>query len=292
MRILVTGVSGQVGRALKSELRRHDVIAADRNVMNLSRPNEIGRALEELKPELIVNPAAYTAVDQAESEQSLARQVNAIAPCVMANWAATHDVPIIHFSTDYVFDGRGDRPWREDDTALPLSVYGKTKRDGELAVRAAGGVCLIVRSSWIYSAMGKCFLDTITRLARQREILRVLLAHTVALMIGDHIELFRERCKKSGGLVHLAASGETSWHGFACATVEGLRRRKVDLAVREIIPIPTSDYSTPARRPHNSRLELTRLASVFGIQTAGWRAGLEQELDLLAAEMLARVFGP
>jgi dTDP-4-dehydrorhamnose reductase len=299
MRILITGVSGQVGGALASYLRRDDVIAADRSVLDLRRQDEIAGVLDIFGPELIINAAAYTAVDEAESHQDLARLVNIIAPERIARWGAAHNIPVVHFSTDYVFDGRSPIPWREIDNAAPLSVYGKTKFDGELAARAAGGSFLNVRLSWIYSAIGKSFMGTIARLAQQREVLRIvadqvvaptsanLVARSVALMIGNDLDLFCDRCAKCDGLIHLAASGETSWHGFSCAVVEGLRSREVDLAVQEILPIMTSEYPTPAKRPHNSRLALTQLASVFGIHPADWRQPLKQELDLLATEMRA-----
>lgn len=297
MRILVTGVSGQVGGALASRLEQHDIVAADRSALDLSRSGEIAETLDRLKPELIINSAAFTAVDLAESQQELAKRINTAAPEAIAGWGATHDVPVIYFSTDYIFDGSGEAPWSEDDPAAPLSVYGKTKHDGELAVRAAGGAFLIIRLCWVYSAAGKNFMRTIAKLAQQRDMLRVVadqigaptsakqIAEAVTQMVGEDIELLCERCARSRGLVHLAASGETSWHGFACAVIGGLRAREVHLNVEEVVPISTSEYPTPAKRPNNSRLELTRLAMVFGIRPAEWPAPLNRELDLLAAEM-------
>jgi len=297
MRILVTGVSGQVGAALVARFDREDVISANRSLIDLAQPNNIAAVLQQLHPAIVVNAAAYTAVDQAETELELARVVNSVAPGVIARWASAKGVPLIHFSTDYVFDGHGQAPWGEDDATGPLSVYGRTKLDGEDAVRAAGGISLIVRTSWVYAAAGKNFLRTIARLAREREQLRIvadqigaptsaaLIADCVQKMLNGDVESFRDRCALSNGIVHLTASGETSWHGFACAIVDGLRKRGVNLTVGEVVPIKTEDYPTPAKRPLNSRLDLTRLCQVFKIAPARWLDALDPELDVLAEEL-------
>jgi dTDP-4-dehydrorhamnose reductase len=297
MRIVVTGVSGQVGAALVARFHKEDVIPANRSLIDLAQPNNIAAVLEKLDPAIIINAAAYTAVDQAESERELARVVNSVAPGVIARWASAKGVPLIHFSTDYVFDGHGQAPLGEDDATGPLSVYGRTKLDGEDAVRAAGSISLIVRTSWVYAATGKNFLRTIARLAREREQLRIvadqigaptsaaLIADCVQKMLNGDLESFHEHCALSNGVVHLTASGETSWHGFACAIVEGLRKRGVNLTVGEVVPIKTEDYPTPAKRPLNSRLDLTRLCQVFKITPACWLDALEPELDVLAEEL-------
>jgi dTDP-4-dehydrorhamnose reductase len=301
MRILVTGVSGQIGGALLSRLPASlpataTLLAADRTTLDLSQPAALATALDRLKPDIIVNPAAYTAVDKAEDEPALARRVNAEAPGVMAHWAAARQVPLIHFSTDYVFDGSGRRPWLEDDRARPLSVYGETKLAGENAVRAAGGAPLIVRTSWVYAASGNNFMRTIGRLARERNELRVvddqigaptsaaLLADAVAQMLAEGTDGLRARRAQCGGLIHVAASGETSWHGFACAIVAGLGDRGIAVAAKQVTAISTDQYPTKARRPLNSRLDLTRLKSVFGVTPPSWQAALAPELDRLAAE--------
>ena len=300
MRILVTGVSGQIGGALLARLPASAAaLAADRSVLDLAKPQAIPGTLDRLAPDIIVNAAAYTAVDKAEDEPDLAMRVNAEAPGVIARWAAARGVPLIHFSTDYVFDGSGERAWREDDQPRPLSVYGASKLAGENEVRAAGGTFLIVRTSWVYAAAGKNFLRTIARLARERTELRIvadqigaptsaaLIGGAVAGMLADGIESLRERCARAGGLVHLAASGETSWHGFACAIVEGLQARGVALAVEQIVPIATEEFPTKARRPHNSRLDLTRWQSVFGMTPPHWQKALAPELDRLAQDFAA-----
>jgi len=300
MRILVTGVSGQVGGALlRLPLPASALIAAGRDEIDLSHPERIASVLDQIAPDLIINPAAYTAVDRAEDEAELAFRVNAKAPAAIANWAAKRGVPLIHFSTDYVFDGTGARPWHEDDTVSPLSVYGTSKYDGESAVRAAGGAHLIVRTSWVYAAQGTNFLRTIIRLARERKELRIVSdqigAPTSARLIADVVNniiasadlSLKDRLAAANGLVNVAASGETSWHGFAVAIVEGLKARGVKLMVETIVPIETRDYPTKAIRPANSRLDLTRLRLMFGIQTPPWQQALDAELDQLLGELVS-----
>jgi dTDP-4-dehydrorhamnose reductase len=297
LRIFVTGVSGQVGGALAARLGER-AYPADRSLLDLARPADIPVVLDRLSPDIIINPAAYTAVDNAEGEANLARTVNAEAPGTIARWAAGRNVPFIHLSTDYVFDGSGKRAWREDDKTGPLSVYGRTKMDGEEAVRSAHGPHLVVRTSWVYAARGKNFLRTIARLAAERQELRIvvdqcgaptsaaLIARALAQMVGEEKTTMVRRFAAAGGLVHLAASGVTSWHGFAGAIVQGLRARGIRLAVERLVPIRTEEYPTRAIRPLNSRLDLTRLANVFGVSPLKWEAALSDELDRLAKELL------
>jgi dTDP-4-dehydrorhamnose reductase len=244
-----------------------------------------------LRPDLIVNPAAYTAVDLAEDERELAFRVNAEAPAAMAHWAARRGVPLLHFSTDYVFDGSGEAPWREDDAPAPLSVYGASKLAGEDAIRTAGGPHLVVRTSWVYAAEGRNFLRTIARLAGERKELKIVAdqfgAPTSARMIADAVvKILRPQLssggrpfERDGGVVNVSASGETSWHGFAAAIVAGLQRRGVRLAVEAVIPIAAAEYPTRARRPQNSRLDHGRLNDTFGVVMPSWGEGLETELD-------------
>jgi dTDP-4-dehydrorhamnose reductase len=300
MRIVLTGVTGQVGAALLAPLRSAgEVIAADRGMLDLSKPEQLGAALDRMAPDLIVNPAAYTAVDRAEDERDLAFRVNAEAPGVLARWAAARAAPLVHFSTDYVFDGSGARPWREDDPTGPLSVYGASKLAGEAAIRMAGGPHLVIRTSWVYAPTGSNFLRTIARLAQERKELRVVadqfgaptsaavVAGVVSDMLGTALRKedrrhLADRFATSGGLLHIAASGATTWHGFATAIVEGLRARGVSLAVKSIQAIPSAAYPTKARRPANSRFDLSRLRTVFGIVTPRWDEALAAELDRLA----------
>jgi dTDP-4-dehydrorhamnose reductase len=295
MRVLVTGVTGQVGGALLEALKgKADVVAAPRSALDFTQADAIVSALDRIAPDLIINPAAYTAVDRAEDERDLAYRINGEAPGHIAKWAASRGVPLIHLSTDYVYDGSGERPWREDDITGPLSVYGTSKLAGEDAIRAANPSHLIVRTSWVFAAKGTNFLRTIARLAGERAELRIVAdqigAPTSARVIADVIASIvtknptdlAGRFAAAGGLVHVAAAGETSWHGFATAIVEGLKARGMPLKAESIVPIRTQDYPTKAKRPANSRLDLNRLQRVFGTTMPGWQDILGVELDALA----------
>jgi len=297
MRILVTGVTGQVGGALVTRLNGlATIVPANRAMLDLNRPEGLSRALDDLAPDLIINPAAFTAVDKAEDERELALRVNGDAPGALARWAAARGIPLIHFSTDYVFDGSGERPWREDDAPRPLSAYGASKLAGENKIRDAGGSSLIVRTSWVYAASGTNFLRTIARLARERDELRIvadqigaptsaaLIADAVATIVAEGAEHLHKKSAAADRLVHLAASGEASWYDFASSIVAGLRSRGIPLAVKRILPIRADQYPTRAPRPHNSRLDLGRLRRVFGITPPPWDVALSAELDQLARE--------
>jgi dTDP-4-dehydrorhamnose reductase len=295
VRILLTGTTGQVGGALCGPLADlGEVISVNRTQLDLSRPETIAGSLDQLKPDLVVNPAAYTAVDRAEDERSLAFRVNAEAPGAIAVWAARYNVPLIHFSTDYVFDGSGERPWREDDAPAPLSTYGESKLAGEAAVRAADGAHLIIRTSWVYSNQGSNFMLTIARLAAARKELRIVsdqfgaptsaraIANVVMKILAPRDASFIERLSPRCGVINISCSGETSWHGFAAAIVSGLRERGVEVEAERVLPITTDQYPTKAMRPRNSRMDLRRLAEIFGVKTMPWREELEIELDELA----------
>jgi dTDP-4-dehydrorhamnose reductase len=295
MRIVLTGVTGQVGRAFIGPLGRlGQVVPADRSLLNLAKPEELSETLDRLAPDLIINPAAYTAVDRAEDERELAFAVNAEAPGVIARWAARTQVPLVHFSTDYVFDGQGEAPWRENSEPGPLSVYGQSKLAGEEAIREAGGPHLIVRTSWVYAAQGANFLRTMARLARERTELRVVadqvgaptsasvIVDVVVRLLDANLGDLAQSFARAEGIVNLAASGETTWYGFASRIFDGLRGRGVPLAVQSIVPLRTEEYPTKAKRPRNSRLDLARLRQVFGICTPMWDEALEVELGELA----------
>jgi dTDP-4-dehydrorhamnose reductase len=296
MRVLLTGTGGQVGGALLPLLQSRARVATPlRQEFDLSRPGELASRLDDLKPDLIVNPAAYTAVDRAEEEAELAFRVNAEAPAAMAAWAARHHVPLVHFSTDYVFDGSGHEPWREEGVTGPLSVYGSSKLAGDTAVAASGASHLIVRTSWVYAGSGTNFLRTIARLAKERKEIRIVadqigaptsartIADAVTRLIPSDRSGFDAVFGQRKGIVNVVCAGETSWYGFAQAIVAGLRARGMDLAVESIIPIRTDEFPTKAKRPANSRLSLDRLRGEFGIITPAWEEALDCELDVLKA---------
>lgn len=289
MKILLFGKNGQLGWELQRALAPlGELIALDREGAgslrgDLSRPDDIATTVREVSPDVIVNAAAYTAVDKAESEASLARTINAEAVGRMAEEAARLSACLIHFSTDYVFDGSGRDPWRESDQTGPLSVYGRTKVEGEEAIRASACRHLIFRTSWVYAARGSNFAKTMLRLAAERERLSVIDdqfgAPTGAELIADvsaHALRPVQAGSAPGGTYHLAASGETSWHGYASFVIDTAKRLGRELSVSEIAPIPTAEYPTPACRPLNSRLDTTRLRDAFELKLPDWRTGVER----------------
>lgn len=278
-RILLTGKNGQVGWELQRALAPlGEVVAVDRQVLDLADPDAIRAVIRDVQPQLIVNPAAYTAVDKAESEPDLAQAVNGTAPGIMAEEAKRLGAALIHYSTDYVFDGAKDGAYVEDDPTNPLNVYGQTKLAGEQAIRASGAAHLILRTSWVYGARGKNFLLTMLRLAKEREELKIVadqigaptwsrhIAETTAQILAQRIGLWPEL----GGLYHFSAGGSTSWHGFAAAIVElgGIAPQP------RLIPIPTSEYPLPAARPKNSLMSNAALAAAFGLTMPDWNVSL------------------
>ena len=293
MRVFLTGTEGQVGGALLPLLQKFGTVIAPKLAeFDFTKPKTLAASLDRAKPDIIINPAAYTAVDRAEDERELAFLINAEAPTVIARWAAAHDVPMVHFSTDYVFDGSGDVPWREDSATGPLSVYGASKLAGDNAIKAAGGPHLILRTSWVYAAQGANFLQTMARLAAERLELRVVAdqigAPTTAKAISDALIAILEPgmsdigglLARKGGVVNVVCASETSWYGFATAIVSGLKSRGVNLRVERVTPISTGEFPTKAKRPANSRLDLTRLREVFGVKMPSWQRALDHELDL------------
>jgi len=295
-RILVAGANGQVGFELLASLARHgQVIAAGRERMDLSRPDSIRRSVREIGPDLIVNAAAYTAVDQAESEPELAMAVNGIAPGILAEEAKRLGAALIHYSTDYVFDGTKAEPYAEDDAACPINAYGMSKLAGERAIQAVGVPHLILRTSWIYGMRGKNFLLTILRLAREREELRIVddqigaptwsraLAEAtggVLKRLGYGKPGFIDACAAKSGLYHASAAGQTSWHGFAAAILAHAASAELGQSayaldrVPALKPIPTEQYPLPARRPPYSVLANAKLQSAFRVMVPDWETGL------------------
>jgi dTDP-4-dehydrorhamnose reductase len=289
MNILLTGRNGQVGWELaRALLPLGHIHACGHAELDLADAAALRRRLDEVRPDAIVNAAAYTAVDRAESEPQRAEAVNAAAPAVLARWAAAHGALLVHYSTDYVFDGTKAAPYVEGDPPNPLGAYGRSKLAGEAAIRAAGCDHLVFRTSWVYAARGANFLRTILRLAAEREELRVvddqtgaptwarLIAEASAHALRQGLQERRSGTFESG-LFHLCAGGETSWHGFARAIVEG----RQGLRVKTVTPIATVDYPTPARRPANSRLDTGAFRARFGLALPDWRDCLQLCLEEL-----------
>lgn len=293
MKILLLGQNGQVGWELQRSLAPlGEVLALDRHSTDfcgdLSQPERLAHTVLAWRPDVVVNAAAHTAVDKAESEPELARCLNATAPAALAQAAAQIGALLVHYSTDYVFNGQGQSPWQEDDATGPLSVYGQTKREGEQAIAASGCAHLIFRTSWVYAARGGNFAKTMLRLAAERERLTVIDdqwgAPTGAELLADvtaHavVHALRERQDLSG-IYHLAAAGETTWHGYASHVIAQARLLKPSLAlkVNEIAPVPTSAFPTPAQRPLNSRLNTHKLQQAFGLALPAWQLGVNRML--------------
>lgn len=291
MRILVTGRDGQVGRALVEALDGEDLVATRRAELDLGRPGEVAARVRALAPDLIVNAAAYTDVERAESEPASAFAANAESVGELAAVARERDIPLVHYSTDYVFDGSGDTPYAETHPAAPLSVYGQSKWAGEVRIRESGCAHLILRTSWVYAAWGRNFVRTMLQLAQSRDELRVVADQVGAPTHARYIarttaQLLRtartdaaaaERVRR-GETLHLANAGTTSWFGFAQAIFES-EAAAGSPRIPRLTAITTADYPTRARRPLNSRLDLRRLAEVWRVDAQAWRAGLEECLQ-------------
>lgn len=286
--ILLTGINGQVGFELARSLQGlGKVVALDRSRLDLSNLDQVRDVVREVKPDLIVNPAAYTAVDQAQTEVALATRLNAEAPAVLAEEATRIGAALIHFSTDYVFAGTKDGPYVEDDPVDPQNVYGETKLAGEQAIAASGCAHLIFRTSWVYGTRGKNFLLTMLRLGAERDELKIvadqigaptwsktiatLSANVAAQAIGAGTAGRDEWWHTHSGVYHLCAGGSTSWHGFA----EAIFRLSNLPKKPSVAPIPASAYPTPAARPANSRMSNAKLAEHFGLGAPDWETALE-----------------
>ena len=293
MKILLLGKNGQVGWELQRSLAPlGELIACDFDSpgelrADFSRPESLRPLIRAVRPDVIVNSAAHTAVDKAESEVEFARALNATAPGVVAQEAATLDALLVHYSTDYVFGGSGNAPRAEDAATAPLSVYGRTKLEGEELIRASGCAHLILRTSWVYAARGGNFARTMLKLAAEREILNVIDdqfgAPTGAELLADvtaHMVLRTHAEPALYGTYHCVAGGETNWHGYARFVIEWARAngQAIKVAANAINPIATSAYPTPAQRPLNSRLDTRKLQAAFGLQLPHWQLGVERML--------------
>ena len=290
-RVLLLGAGGQLGMQLARALAGDfELTALGRGELDLADASAVRAAVQRCGPEVVINAAAYTAVDKAETERELAHAVNAVAPGVIAEELARTGGWLIHYSTDYVFDGSGTKPWVETDATGPLSVYGQSKLDGELAIAATGCKHMILRTSWVYAAEGRNFLHTMLRLGRERDLLKIVddqigapttaeaLTEATLAVLGKLAEAGDSR--DVGGVYHLTCAGETSWCGFAKAIFAAFAARQ---KAPEVVGIPTEAYPTPAQRPRNSRLNCAKFAVTFGFSMPHW----EEALTAVAAELMA-----
>lgn len=309
MTILLLGANGQLSRTFLQHgglARRGDVVAASRDGMlfggrrgeavDLADPASVATLLERVQPRIIINTAAYTAVDRAEQDEALATRINGDAVGELGAWAAAHDALVVHYSTDYVFDGRSPVPYPVDHPPAPLGAYGRSKLAGEQALRASGAAHLILRTAWVYAAHGQNFLRTMLRLAGEREELRVVAdqhgSPTSTGLIVDGTLAALDRWQHAdavrrahvAGTYHLVASGATSWHGFASAIVEQAAARSLLARCPRVVPITTADFPTPAERPAHSVLDSGTFQQQFGFEPADWREGLRGVIDQLASD--------
>lgn len=297
MRILLLGATGQVGHELRRSLAPlGEVVATTRSgelagagaceVADFDQPGTLAALVERVAPTVVVNAAAYTAVDRAEDDVDAAHRANAVAPGVLATACAGCDIPFVHFSTDYVFDGQGTRPYTEDDPTSPLGIYGASKLAGEDAVRASGASHVILRTAWVYGVHGHNFLKTMLRLGAERDELRVVADQrgtpTPAFLIADVTAALLAQPRLVDGTFHLTAGGETSWHGFAEAIMSGAVSRGLLARAPAITAITTPEFPTRARRPAYSRLDTRRIEQALGAPLPDWQRGLAAVLDELA----------
>ncbi|SDI96877.1 dTDP-4-dehydrorhamnose reductase [Vreelandella titanicae] len=298
--ILITGGNGQVGFELQRQFSLFgNVLAPTRHELDLTDANAVDAYLAEHQPALILNAGAYTAVDKAESEPAQAKRLNAELPAQLAEYAAKHNIPLVHYSTDYVYPGDGETPWQEDSPTAPLSVYGQTKLEGDQAVTQSGCQHLIFRTSWVYAARGNNFMKTMLRLGRERDALSIvndqigaptparLIAQVTALAFTPHDSPLTPHDSPltphiPSGIYHLAPRGETSWHGFASEIFKQAQALGEELAIQSgtVSGIPTVEFPTPAQRPLNSRMRLTKLEAALGVTLPVW----QHQLALTLAE--------
>lgn len=301
MKLLVLGGNGQVGQELLRALTPLGQVLATTRSGQLENgqacekvafdcPEQLPALLDKLRPDWVINAAAYTAVDRAEQEPDAAYRVNAETPGIIARWCAQHAVPLVHYSTDYVFAGDAQHPYLETDTTAPLGVYGASKLAGEDAVRDSGAQHIILRTAWVYAAHGKNFLRTMLRLAAERDTLRVVADQqgtpTPAYLIADVTAQLIKQAGQVSGTWHLTATGTTSWHGFAEAIMQEAKVQGVLQRIPHVEPIITADYPTPAQRPAYSVLDTHRLQHDFGIALPSWQTGLRHVLRTMAAQPL------
>lgn len=303
-RILITGISGQVGAALIQQIQAlcpaDDLVkAVDRQQFDLTDQQAMLALLDDFSPTIIINPAAYTAVDLAESEPSLATAINAHAPAVLAYWAKQHDALLLHYSTDYVFNGEKKSAYQEDDPTDPQNIYGQTKLDGERAIVASGCRHLIFRTSWVYSAHGKNFVKTILRLATERDQLSIVadqygaptaadvIAQVSLAVLQQYGQMSAEQQQRVHGIYHLTGAGTTTWHAFAQYIVQQTQQHQIlRCSADHILPIPSSAYPTPAKRPANSCLDTGKLTDTFDVVLLPWQTSVNHVIHQLSHPLL------
>ena len=297
MKLLLLGANGQLGTELRRSLAPlGDVVLSTQSgtlgdaaceAADFGHPESLQALVQRIAPDIVVNAAAHTAVDRAEQESDRSFRINAEAPEILAHACRRHDALLVHYSTDYVFDGRSKRPYRETDAAAPNGVYGASKLAGEQAIQASGCRHLIFRTAWVYAAHSSNFLRTMLRVGAERDELRVVADQvgtpTPAALIADTTAEVLRQVPRTSGLWHLTASGQTSWHGFAEAIFAGAVARGLLARAPRVTAISTADYPTPAARPAYSVLDCSALQRDFGIVLPDWRAGLDRVLDELSA---------
>lgn len=290
MKILLLGKNGQVGWELQRSLAPlGEVLALDRNSTShcgdLSNLEGLAETVRVFRPQVVVNAAAYTAVDKAESDSSTAHLVNALAPEVLSRACAALDALLVHYSTDYVFDGSGQTPWLETDATGPLNVYGHSKLAGEQGIAKQGAKHVIFRTSWVYGTEGGNFAKTMLRLAQERDKMAVINdqfgAPTGAALLADITAMCLQQPQALSGIYHLAAAGETTWHAYAEYVLQTAKRLKPEMAykVKEVAAVPTSEFPTPAQRPLNSRLNCSKLQNDLQCQLPDWQKGVDSMLS-------------
>jgi dTDP-4-dehydrorhamnose reductase len=290
MKILLLGKNGQVGWELQRSLAPlGEVLALDRNSSthcgDLANLEGLAETVRVFRPQVVVNAAAYTAVDKAESDQTTAHLINALAPEVLSRACAAIDALLVHYSTDYVFDGGGQTPWAETDTTGPVNVYGRSKLAGEQGIAKQGARHIVFRTSWVYGTEGGNFAKTMLRLAQEREKMAVINdqygAPTGAALLADITALSLQQTQALSGIYHLAAAGETTWHAYAQYVLQTAKQFKpdIDYKVKEVAAVPTSEFPTPAQRPLNSRLNCSKLQQALQCQLPDWQKGVDSMLS-------------
>ena len=290
MKILLLGKNGQVGWELQRSLAPlGEVLALDRNSSthcgDLANLEGLAETVRVFRPQVVVNAAAYTAVDKAESDQTTAHLINALAPEVLSRACAAIDALLVHYSTDYVFDGGGQTPWVETDTTGPVNVYGRSKLAGEQGIAKQGARHIVFRTSWVYGTEGGNFAKTMLRLAQEREKMAVINdqygAPTGAALLADITALSLQQTQTLSGIYHLAAAGETTWHAYAQYVLQKAKQFKpdIDYKVKEVAAVPTSEFPTPAQRPLNSRLNCSKLQQALQCQLPDWQKGVDSMLS-------------